>query len=158
MFKRSYFEMKFFEWLGKVFSVVALLFSEWLKFSERLWLRQWLRPQNFKCALKIRRAGRWKKYFHVMISNEVPTTIPQAYMSLPRHIRKGVLIKRNVPSDLCIAEGCQQFCKESRKLQRIIMFESNYFFFPSLAVVLLLRDVPKTVFWVNQNGGSTSNR
>ena len=44
-----------------------------------------------------------KKCFHVLfhfkISNEVPTTIPQTYMSLSLHIRKGVLIRRNIASD-----------------------------------------------------------
>ena len=33
------------------------------------------------------------------------------------------------------------------------MFERNYSFFPSLSVVLSLRDVPKTLFLANQNGG-----
>ena len=37
-------------------------------------------------------------------------------MSLPRHIRKGVSIRRNIASDLCReAVGCQQFCKESKQ-------------------------------------------
>ena len=49
-------------------------------------------------------------------------------MSLPRLIRRNVLIRRNIASDLCTAVGCEQFCKESRKLQRIIMSERNYFF------------------------------
>ena len=59
-----------------------------------------------------------------MITNEVPVTILQAYFSLPRHIRKGVLIRWIITSDLCTAIGCQQFRTESRKLQRTIMFES----------------------------------
>ena len=48
-----------------------------------------------------------------------------AYMSLPRHIRKGVLIRRNIASDLCgtAAVSCQQFRKESKERQRRIMFE-----------------------------------
>ena len=29
-------------------------------------------------------------WFHVIIANEATVTIMQAYMSLPRHIRKGV--------------------------------------------------------------------
>ena len=53
--------------------------------------------------------------FYVIITNEVPPTILQAYMSLPRHIRKGVLIRRNIASHLFTAVGCQQFRKESRK-------------------------------------------
>ena len=60
-----------------------------------------------------------------MITNEVPITILQAYLSLPRHIRKGIMLMI-ITSDLCTAAGCQQFRKESRKLQRRIMFERNY--------------------------------
>ena len=67
--------------------------------------------------------------FHVMITNEVPVMILQAYFSLPRHIRNGMLIRMIITSDLCTAVGCQQFCKESRKLQRKIMFERNYSFY-----------------------------
>ena len=63
-----------------------------------------------------------------MITNEVPATILQAYFSLPRHIRKGMLIRWIITSDVCIAVGCQQFRKESRKLQMRIMFERNYSF------------------------------
>ena len=44
-------------------------------------------------------------------------------------VRKGVQIRRNIASHLCIAVGCQQFCKESRKRPRRIMFERNYSFF-----------------------------
>ena len=52
-------------------------------------------------------------------------TILQACLSLPRHIRKGVLIRQNNAPDLCVtAVGCQQFCKEWRKRQR--RFERNY--------------------------------
>ena len=47
--------------------------------------------------------------------NKVPATILQAYMSILRHIREGVLIRRNIASDLCTAVGCQQFHKELRK-------------------------------------------
>ena len=50
-------------------------------------------------------------------------------MSLPLHIRKGVLIRPNIASRILFTSvGCQQFCKESRKHQRRIMFERNYFF------------------------------
>ena len=53
---------------------------------------------------------------YVIITNEVPVTILQAYISLSRCIRKGVLIKRNIASDLCdTAIGCQQFRKELGK-------------------------------------------
>ena len=75
-------------------------------------------------------------------------------MSLPRHIRKGVSVRRNIASDLCTAVGCQQFRKESKKHQRRVMFKRNYLFF-SFSVVLSLRDVTKAVFLVNQNGGTS---
>ena len=39
--------------------------------------------------------------FHVIITNEVPVTILQAYISISRRIRKGVLIRRNIASDIC---------------------------------------------------------
>ena len=72
----------------------------------------------------------YRVLLHVIITNEVPATILQAYISISRHIRKGVLISRNVSSDLYETEvGCQQFCKESRKHQRRIMFERIYSFF-----------------------------
>ena len=50
-------------------------------------------------------------------------------MFLPRHIRKRVLIRPNIATDLCAAVGCQQFRKESRKRQRRIMFVRKYSFF-----------------------------
>ena len=84
-------------------------------------------------TIKIKTSGLWKKcfhvLFHVMITNEVSVTILQAYFSLPRHIRKGMLMRWIITSDLCKAVGCQQFRKESRKLQRRIMFERNYSFY-----------------------------
>ena len=49
-------------------------------------------------------------------------------MSLPRHIRKDMLIRRIIASDLCVAVGGQQFREEPRKRQRKIMFERNYSF------------------------------
>ena len=39
----------------------------------------------------------------------------------------------------------QQFRKQLRERHRGFMFERHYSFFPSL-IVVLLRDVPKTVF------------
>ena len=59
----------------------------------------------------------------------LPVTILQAYISLPQHIRKGMLIRWILASDLCTAVGCQQFRKESTKCHRRIMFERNYSFF-----------------------------
>ena len=48
--------------------------------------------------------------FYVIVTNEVPVTILQAYIFLSRHIRKSVLIRRNIASELCdTAVGCQQF-------------------------------------------------
>ena len=93
-----------------------------------------MRPQNLECALKIKTAGLRKKksfhvLFHVIITNKVPVTILQAFTALPRHIRKGSLIRPIIASHLCTAVGCQQFRKESRKCQRKIMFEHNYSFF-----------------------------
>ena len=68
--------------------------------------------------------------FNVIITNEVPVAILQAYVSLSRHIRKDVLIRQNIASDLCdTAVGCQQFRKESRKRPKRIMFGRNYSFF-----------------------------
>ena len=39
--------------------------------------------------------------FMSLITNEKPVTILQAFMSLPRHIRKDVLIRSNFASDFC---------------------------------------------------------
>ena len=39
--------------------------------------------------------------FYVIIPNEVPVAILQAYISVSRHISKSVLIRRNIASDLC---------------------------------------------------------
>ena len=68
--------------------------------------------------------------FYVIIANEAPVTILQAYISLSRRIRKSVLIRRNIASDLChTAVGCQQFRKEWRKRPKRIMFGRNNSFF-----------------------------
>ena len=64
--------------------------------------------------------------FYVIITNEVPETILQAYISLSGHICKGVQIRRNIGSDLCdTAVGCQQFRKESKKRPKRNMFGRN---------------------------------
>ena len=43
--------------------------------------------------------------FHVIITNQVPPVrISKGYISLPRHIRKDVLIRRNIASDICVAQ------------------------------------------------------
>ena len=68
--------------------------------------------------------------FYAIITNEIPVTILQAYISLSRHIRIGALIRRNIASDLCdTAIGCQQFRKQPRKRPKRIMFGRNYSFF-----------------------------
>ena len=64
-----------------------------------------------------------------MITNEVPVTTLQAYFSLPRHIRNGMLIRMIVVSDLCTAVGCQELC-----LNVITPF--------TISVVFQFRDVP----------------
>ena len=85
-----------------------------------------LKPPHPGCAtdcdfkilsvIKINTAGLEKKWFHVLfhvvITNEVPVVILLAYISLPRRIRKGMLIRRIIAPDLCTAVGCQQFRKE----------------------------------------------
>ena len=118
---------------------------------------------------------------HVMIINEVPVTILQASFFLQRHIRKVMLIRWIIRSDqwhktsfmynwlpaLCtIANfmynwsdlsttiGCQQFRKQSRKLQRRINYVWTYTPWTIIVAVLQLRDVPKTIIWLNQNGGA----
>ena len=56
--------------------------------------------------------------------------ILQAYIYLWRRIRKGVLLRRNIASDLGdTAVGCLQFRKKSKKRQRRIMFKRTYSFF-----------------------------
>ena len=56
--------------------------------------------------------------------------ILQAYIYLWLHIRKGVLLRQNIASDLCdTAVGCLKFRKKSRKRQRKIMLERTYSFF-----------------------------
>ena len=64
-----------------------------------------------------------------MITNEVPAPILYGYIPIPRHIRKGVLIRRIIESHFCTAVGGQQFRKESRKLQMRIKIERYYSFF-----------------------------
>ena len=88
----------------------------------------------------------------VVITSEMPVTILQAYICLPRHIRKGMLIRRIIASHLCTAFGCQLFHIESRKRQRRIML-NVIITFTIIVCCLALRDVPKTVLWVNQNEG-----
>ena len=82
---------------------------------------------------KIRTAGGLKNSFHVLFqsifTNQVPVTISYAYIPITRHIRKGVLIRRIISSDLCTAVGSQHSYSESRKLRMRIIFERYYSFF-----------------------------
>ena len=64
-----------------------------------------------------------------MGANEVPVTILQACIPIPRQIRKGVLIRRIITLHLCTAVGGHQSRKEWKKLQTRIMFERYYSFF-----------------------------
>ena len=69
--------------------------------------------------------------FHFIITKEVPVTILQAYMSLLRHIRKDVLIGRNIASHLCTGSWLPAISQRiEKKYQTRIMFERNYLFFP----------------------------
>ena len=98
------------------------MFSDWGRSRQTLGSFCDFTPKNFEKNVS--------RIVHVIITNEVPVTILQAYIFLSRHIRKGVLIRRNIVSDLCdAAVGYQQFHKESRKRQKRIMFERNYSFF-----------------------------
>ena len=67
----------------------------------------------------------------VIITNEVPLTILQAYIPIPRQIRKCMLIRRIVALLLytAVIVGGQQFRKQWRKLQTRIVFERYYSFF-----------------------------
>ena len=82
-----------------------------------------------------------------MITNEVLVTIFQAYLFFPRHIRKDMLIRWIITSDLCTAVGWQQFRKQSRKLQRRIKLCLNVTTPCTIIIVVLqtLPDVPQIV-------------
>ena len=69
--------------------------------------------------------------FWFVITNEVPEpeTFLYAYILIPRHIRKGVLIRRIIASHLCTTVGGQQFRIEWKKFWTIIMFKRYYSFF-----------------------------
>ena len=72
---------------------------------------------------------RFQALLHVIITNKLPVTILQTYMSLPRYVRIiDVLMRRNIASDLCTALDFLQFRKELRKCQERIMFERNSYF------------------------------
>ena len=82
--------------------------------------------KNLECSLKKQKQLVLKSFyvsFQVIIINEVPVAILWAYILIPRHNRKILLISRIFASHYCTAVGGQQFHKESRKLQTRIMFE-----------------------------------
>ena len=86
-----------------------------------------------------------------MITNEIPVTILLAYFSLPRHIRKGMLIRRIITSDLCAQLVASNFAKNQENFKGELCLNVITPFTIS-AVVLQLRDVPKRVIRVKQNG------
>ena len=63
-----------------------------------------------------------------------------------------MLIRRIITSDLCTAVGCHQFRKNQENF-RGELWLNVVTPFTIIVVVLQLRDVPKTVIYVNQNGG-----
>ena len=93
----------------------------------------------------------FSRIVQVIITNEVAVTILQAYIPISRHIHKGVLIRRIIASHLCTTVGRQQFCDESRKLQKRIIFERYYFFFHyyllSCRYVMLQRSILSKPKW-----------
>ena len=76
-----------------------------------------------------------------MITNEVPVMILQAYFSLPRHIRSGMLIRMIITSDLCTAVGCQQLSKNQENFKGKLCL-NVIAPFTIIVVVLQLRDAP----------------
>ena len=107
-----------------------------------------------ECAPKIKNSCSVKKMFspivHVIITNKASVTILQSYVSLPRHICK----RRVNPSHLCTPVDCQQFGKRSENVKGKLCLKVIIAIFPSLTTVLSLRDVAKTVYWVNWNRGA----
>ena len=85
---------------------------------------------------------------HVIINNKVSVTILQSlYLSSVTHFKRRVTVKKQViPSHLCTPVDCQQFGKRSENLKGKLCLKVNIAIFPSLTMVLSLRDVAKTVF------------
>ena len=67
-------------------------------------------------------------------------------MSLPRHIRKGMLIKRIIASDLFAAELVGSIFAKNRENVQGELSLNVIIPFSIIVVVLSLHDVPKTVF------------
>ena len=72
-------------------------------------------------------------------------------LPIPRHIHKGVLIRRIIASHLCTAVGGQQFCKQLRKLQtRIILeryFSLFHYYLLSSPYVMLQKSILRNPKW-----------
>ena len=66
-------------------------------------------------------------------------------MSLPRHIRKGVLIRRIIASDLFTADAASDFAKNRKSAKGELCLNVIIPFFHH-CIFLSLREVPKTVF------------
>ena len=102
---------------------------------------------NLECALKIKTAGLWK---NVLRTNN---DFAGLHLSFATHLYRRVNK----------TEYCVRFMWHSSWLPAISQkiektLKENYvwtylFLFPSLCVALSLSNVPKTVFWVNLNGG-----
>ena len=114
-----------------------------------------LRPQTPKTAPPI--ANFWlRAWLQVIITNEIPVTLLQAYIPIPRHFRKSVLIRRIIGSRLCKAVVGQQFSKRSRKLQTRIMFENYYFFFHYCLLSCRYAMLQKSILNKPKWGGTSS--
>ena len=87
-----------------------------------------------------------------MITNEVPVTILQAYFSLPRRIRKAILIRRLLRQIYVQQLVARNFAKNQENFKGELCL-NVITPFAIIVVVLQLRDVPKALSWVNQNGG-----
>ena len=89
----------------------------------------------------------------VKITGEVPVTVLQAYITFPRHLRKAVLIRRIIASLFVQQLVASNFGKNGENVKRELCL-NVIIILPSLFVALSLRDIPKTVFWVNRIIGS----
>ena len=99
--------------------------------------------------------------FYVIITNKVPVTVMQAYMSLPRYIRKGMLIRWIITSDLCCCccsaylSSCLRTASDANLLDDPHTFHCvNYFVFGGIRTCLEVSNDP--MFWsISSNSLST---
>ena len=77
-------------------------------------------------------------------------------MSIPGHIRKGVLIGRLLRHLNIQQLVASNFAKNRENVKGELCFNAINPF-SIISIVLSLRDVPKTVFLANQNGGTSSS-